>query len=307
MGSIPVIIDTDAGLDDLLAIGYLLAHTDIEVEAVTIAYGLAHVPAGGRNVSRLLAACGQDHIPVYLGRDQPLQPTAPFPSVWRHEADTLPGISLPTEFVAPRSESAESFLARRVKSSAHSVRILAIGALTNLAALTCDHGPALTEMVSMGGAFDVDGNLMTAPDFAEPNRTAEWNYFVDPLAAKSVLTSELPITVIPLDATRHVPVTRAFIERFPQATHGPGARVVSEVLSLLKPHADEGTYFAWDCLAAVYLTNPEVVRVSTTAIEVATTGAEVGTTRRSSRGPVKRMAHWADRQAFERLYAEAFA
>ena len=63
-----VIIDTDAGADDLMAIAFLLSRPDIHVEAITIVNGMAHVPAGGRNVLRLLALAGRSDIPVYLGK-----------------------------------------------------------------------------------------------------------------------------------------------------------------------------------------------------------------------------------------------
>src|SRR5580704_14209585 len=64
-----VIIDTDAGPDDLMAIAFLLSRPDIHVEAITIVNGMAHVPAGGRNVLRLLALADRDDIPVYLRRE----------------------------------------------------------------------------------------------------------------------------------------------------------------------------------------------------------------------------------------------
>ena len=86
----PVIIDTDAGSDDLMAIAFLLARPDVHIEAITIANGLAHVPKGAANVLRLLTVAGHPEIPVYLGSQTPLYKTAEFPKEWRRIADDLP-------------------------------------------------------------------------------------------------------------------------------------------------------------------------------------------------------------------------
>jgi len=88
-----VIIDTDAGSDDLMAISFLLSRPDIRVEAITIVNGMAHVPAGGRNVLRLLALAGRHEIRVYLGRETPLSGNAEFPAEWRRNSDDLPGVT----------------------------------------------------------------------------------------------------------------------------------------------------------------------------------------------------------------------
>src|SRR4029077_3462690 len=82
-----VIVDTDAGADDLMAIAFLLSRPDIHVEAITIENGMAHVPAGGRNVLRLLALAGRNDIPVFLGRENPLAGDQEFPAEWRRASD----------------------------------------------------------------------------------------------------------------------------------------------------------------------------------------------------------------------------
>ncbi len=76
---IPLIVDTDAGSDDLMAIAFLLTRQDVRIEAITISNGLAHVPKGAANILRLLAFAGHSDIPVYLGSETPLRRTAEFP------------------------------------------------------------------------------------------------------------------------------------------------------------------------------------------------------------------------------------
>jgi len=81
--SLPVIIDTDAGSDDLMAIAFLLARHDLTIQAITVANGLAHVRPGARNMARLLELAGRRDIPVYVGRSEPLEGHAEFPAGWR--------------------------------------------------------------------------------------------------------------------------------------------------------------------------------------------------------------------------------
>src|SRR5690349_17853742 len=91
----PLIIDTDAGSDDLMAIAFLLSRKDVQVEAITIANGLAHVNAGAANVLRLLELGGRGNVPVYNGRNTPMKGNAEFPAEWRRSSDELPGVQLP--------------------------------------------------------------------------------------------------------------------------------------------------------------------------------------------------------------------
>src|SRR5215471_19053496 len=102
----PVIIDTDAGSDDLMAIAFLLARRDVKVEAITVVDGLAHVPAGAANVLRLLEVAGEKGVPVYPGSEQPLERTAPFPADWRRTSDSLPGVRLPAAKRKPERRNA---------------------------------------------------------------------------------------------------------------------------------------------------------------------------------------------------------
>ena len=98
-----VIIDTDAGSDDLMAIAFLLSRKDVKIEAITVVDGLAHVRAGAANVLRLLQLAGATAVPVYAGSEQPLERTAPFPAEWRKTSDTLPGVKLPAAKRTPEN------------------------------------------------------------------------------------------------------------------------------------------------------------------------------------------------------------
>ena len=85
--STPIVIDTDVGSDDLLAIAFLLSRRDVQIEAITVVNGLAHVVPGALNVCRLLTLAGQSHIPVYAGLEGPLRRDRAFPVDWRRASE----------------------------------------------------------------------------------------------------------------------------------------------------------------------------------------------------------------------------
>jgi inosine-uridine nucleoside N-ribohydrolase len=276
-----VIVDTDAGADDLMAIAFLLSRPDIHVEAITIVNGLAHVPAGGRNVLRLLALAGRNDIPVYLGRGIPLSGSQEFPEEWRRAADDLPGITLPEPKHSPDSRDAPDYLVKRLLDGAHPVQVLALGPLTNLAEVFA-HTPRAArtgrQIVIMGGAVRVSGNLGDGGLFKTDNTSAEWNMFVDPGAAKIVFSSGAPIRLVPLDATQRVPFDMALLEQFKSRASTPLANFVAQVLAMNRDQIRQGFYFAWDPLAAAALANPAVVTFRPLSIEMSAKPEESGRT-----------------------------
>src|SRR5215471_12587319 len=103
MLDIPIIIDTDAGTDDFMAIAYLLSLKGLRIEAITVVHGLAHVKEGARNLRRLLRVAEREDIPVFEGATKPLSGSREFPAAWREFTDNLRGVHLPISDVAPPS------------------------------------------------------------------------------------------------------------------------------------------------------------------------------------------------------------
>jgi len=304
--SYPIIVDTDAGPDDLLALGYLLVHPLIQVEAITISYGLADAECGAINVARIVAAFARGHIPVYIGHSKPSVGEAAFPQRWRRLSNDLPGVSLPKAYIPPEEEHAVSFLQRRLSRASRPVRVLALGALTNLVTMTRATAPAIEELVIMGGAFNVSGNVNHAEEFVSPTQTSEWNFYADPLAASTVFSSDLPITLIPLDATNQVPVKIPFIDQFTKIARCPVGRMTSQVLEAVRPHAEQGVFYAWDPLAAVYLVHPNVVSLERFPVSVQPSGPNAGTSRKSNTGYEFSVAMDADGELFMRYFIAPF-
>jgi purine nucleosidase len=304
----PVIIDTDAGSDDLMAIAFLLSRQDVKIEAITIVDGLAHVPAGAANVLRLLQLAGAIEVPVYLGAEEPLERTAPFPAEWRRTSDNLPSVKLPIAKRKAESRRATDFLVERLADPARPVSILALGPLTNLGqafrrAPQCSR--AITELVIMGGAVRVRGNLDDGGFFKTPNTTTEWNLFHDPLAAEIVFHSGVSLRMIPLDATNKVPIDTAFLQELSRK-RTPLAEVVAQILEAERSLIEQKLFFAWDPLAAVALVNPAVVTTRRIAIEVLRKPPEQGRTKEvSGRRPNVTVAIDANPAEFKRVFLKA--
>lgn len=272
-----VIVDTDAGADDLIALAFLLASPQVRIEAISIGPGLAHLDAGGANVLRLLELAGRRDVPVYLGRATPLAGDRQFPSEWRRRSDELAGVTLPPAQRSPEPRAASDYLAARLSDAARPVSVLALGGLTNLA-VAFSANPAAVEgirtLVIMGGAIGVPGNLADAGPAA--NRTAEWNFYIDAEAAQVVFASGAPIYLIPLDATVQVPIDHEFVRAVQRAADTPLARAVTQLIATAGDAIQAGTYFAWDPLAAAALVEPSVVQFTPTAVEVGQHPPEVG-------------------------------
>jgi pyrimidine-specific ribonucleoside hydrolase len=264
-----VIVDTDAGPDDLVAIAFLLASPKVHVEAVCVGTGLAHVQAGAANILRLLELAGRPDVPVYVGRSTPLSGSRQFPAEWRRLSDRLAGVTLPKARRPPEPRAARDFLADRLRDRSRPVDVLALGGLTNLAeAFQAAPGAArgIRQLVIMGGAIRVAGNLGAGG--ITRNRTAEWNFFVDPEAARRVFAAGAPIRLIPLDATRRMSIDSTLARDLQSAATAPLARAVVEVLATAGEYKNRGISLGWDPLAAAVLVDPSIVRFQPAGIMI---------------------------------------
>ena len=305
---INLIIDTDVGTDDLMAMAYLLGRSDVEIEAITISNGLAHVEYGARNVLKLLSMVEKD-IPVFMGNPVPLMGDRAFPKEWRRSSDLMPGIQIETILYDVQTENAVDYLMNRLQANNKPVRILALGPLTNLA-IVYQSAPEcfdlIEEIVLMGGAFKVPGNVFDIGAFSSPSDSVEWNIFVDPLAAKIVCESGVKLFFVPLDATNKVPIDRDFLNRFNRIDVNPLGKFVGDMLNSFREMIVEGGYYAWDPLAAVALVDSGVVTVADFSVKIETSLPHAGQTVMSGDGRhPARIAIDADREKFETYFIQS--
>ncbi|MEZ5366463.1 MAG: nucleoside hydrolase [Bryobacterales bacterium] len=193
-----VLIDTDPGVDDALALLLAFASPELHVEAITTVAGNVGLEPATRNALLTLDVARVQNPPtVVRGAYKPLEREA-VDAAHVHGEDGLGGMASaygePSRGAAPGA--AVDCILETIARQPGEVTVIALGPLTNLAqALLADpKAMALAErIVVMGGALDVPGN-------AGPH--AEFNFFVDPEAARIVLRSGLPVTLVGLDVTR---------------------------------------------------------------------------------------------------------
>lgn len=293
----PVVVDTDMSTDDVLALLYLVRRFDVDLRAVTVSgTGLTRCPPGARNALDLLALAHRSDVPVACGLAEPLAGFDQFPAEWRGGADALFGLLLPPSARAPDGRGAVELLRATLETSPTPVTLLALGPLTDVAALLRAHpavAPRIARVVVMGGAVHVPGNVGAG------HESVEFNLWIDPLAASEVLASGIPITLVPLDATNDVPATISValaLQRHHYAT--PEATAAWEVMANSGLFLG-GEYF-WDPLAATAVTRPSTLRFADERLRVVTApGADHGRVVAAPAGAPVRVAVGADRGAFE--------
>jgi len=194
-----------------------------------------------------------------------------------------------------------------VHGSPHPVVLIALGPLTNVAeALQAAPGiiDNIEMIVIMGGAVDVPGNLQV-PGFETDNTTAEWNIYIDPLAASIVFESGAPITLVSLDVTNHAPVTMAFYERLAGDRTTPPADFAYRVFSNVQAFIEAGGYYFWDPLTAGIAVDGSLCTAEERRLTVVTEeGPESGRTRESADGNPVQVCASIDRERFETLFLD---
>lgn len=196
-----IVIDTDPGQDDAVAILLALASAELQVEAIMTVAGNVPVAQTTVNACSLLELAGRTEIPVFTGAARPLH-RPPVSAEYVHGETGMAGANLPAPTLRAQAVDAATALVdllRREPPGA--ITLVCLGPMTNLAtALT--HAPDIAgrieRVVAMGGAQREGGNITP---------TAEFNFFVDPHAARIVLQSGVPITLLPLDVTHRAIAT----------------------------------------------------------------------------------------------------
>jgi len=205
----PVIFDVDPGVDVALAIPLALRSEELDVRAITVVPGNVPLNVGVDNALKVLELADRDDIPVYEGAAQPLRPNEIHASAFHGERG-LGEASLPAPSISARGHAVE-FLKSALRAEPGEI---ALGPLTNLALAEQGDGnlQRAKEIVAMGGTLHGPGNV--APH-------SKFNFFVDPDAARQVIRSDVTMTLIPLDATRMIDLSREEIQQ--QRRNNPSA------------------------------------------------------------------------------------
>ncbi|CAI9119874.1 nucleoside hydrolase [Brytella acorum] len=224
MAPIRIIIDTDPGQDDAVALLLALASPDeLTVEAVTTVGGNTGIENTTRNAAAILELAGRSDIPLYRGCDIPLV-RPPLRAEHVHGESGLDGAALPPPSKQAEATHAVDFLTDYLRAQPQgAITLVTLAPMTNIALAlrkAPDIAPRIARIVSMIGACFEGGNIT-------PN--AEFNAFVDPEAAKIVFGAGIPMVVLPLDVTHQMAATAARLAAI-RAVDNAAARCVAGML-----------------------------------------------------------------------------
>jgi len=227
-----LIIDTDPGQDDAVAILLALTSPEIDLLGITTVAGNVPLALTEVNARKICDLAGRQDVPVFAGADRPLEGEL-VTAEHVHGRTGLDGPDLPNPVTPLQTVHAVDFIIETIRAEpAGSVTIAPIGPLTNVALAlrrAPDIGPRIRQIVMMGGGCFEGGNITPA---------AEFNIFVDPLAAAEVFAAGIPITMMPLDVT-HKAMTTAARTAAIRATGTRAAIAVAEMLEFFERFDEE--------------------------------------------------------------------
>jgi pyrimidine-specific ribonucleoside hydrolase len=225
----PLVIDTDPGIDDALAILLALASPEVDLRLVTTVHGNVDLAQTTDNALRVLHLAGRSDVPVAAGAGDSLVYRQPERAGHVHGTTGLGGVELAPSPAAVDPRPAVVALAELLLAAQTPVTVAAIGPWTNIALLLATY-PEATErigrLVLMGGSAARGGNVTAA---------AEFNVWADPEAAQRVLGSGVPTVLVGLDVTLPTVLDEAGIARF--AAAGPVGATAAAILQQYLDHA----------------------------------------------------------------------
>jgi purine nucleosidase len=272
-GKRPIIIDTDPGIDDALAIFLACASPELEIRALTTVAGNVGINRTTRNASALAALAGKPQIPVFRGAEKPLAGT------WTtiediHGQNGIGGATIPDGPNGSRGPAVEALIEILSAAQPDSQTIVLLGPQTNLA-LALEQKPdivrGIKEIVLMAGSLGAEnGNA---------SRYAEFNVHVDPKAAHKVLACGRPMVWAPLEVARQASVDRMWIDLL-RTIDRPCCHAGADMLDFYLQSFKKPAAALYDPLAVMWLIAPNLFEIATATLEIETAdAARAGQTR----------------------------
>lgn len=268
-GSVPrrIIIDTDPGVDDAVAMFLALRSPELKVEAITAVSGNVPLDLTLPNALRLAEIAGRTDIPIAGGASVPLVRRL-ITARYVHGENGLGGVDFPEPHLKPVRETATQLISRIVRANPGEVTIVAVGPLTNIGTLLRSDpeiARMIPQIVIMGGSLS-GGNITPA---------AEFNLYVDPEAARIVFDSGIPVTMVGLDVTEKVLLREEHIvilERARNPVSQAAGKIMRATLNRAQKGIDRTVIAMHDPLTVASLIDPELLKFRDYYVEVETEG-----------------------------------
>lgn len=292
-----VLMDHDGAIDDFLSLILLMTMKEIQPLGIVVTPADCYINAAVNVTRKILDLLGAKQVPVAQSTVRGINP---FPADFRRDCtiiDNFPLLNESEQMVAPLvTIPGQKFLVEQLKKAPHPVTLMVTGPLTTVAeaiALEPTIIDQIESIVWMGGALTVSGNVEKAYAL-EHDGSAEWNVFWDPIAAKQIWETKIPISLCPLDLTNNVPVTSKFIRQLTKQRRYPLSDLAGLCYSLAIPQ----NYYFWDILATAYLARPELYQVEVKETDIITTGISQGRTILKAGGRKINVMTQVDREKF---------
>lgn len=272
--AVKMIIDTDPGIDDAMAIFYAAAAPDIELLGLTTVFGNVTTAIATRNALRLLEAAGLD-LPVAHGAETPLVLPPFTPSAQVHGDEGFGDIPAAMPTGHPIDEDAADFLCRMAREHKGELVLCPIGPLTNIA-LALQRDPEFAKNVAriviMGGSLNEGGNIT-------PH--AEANIYHDPHAADVVFASNAKVLMVGLDVTHRILCSTSDFTAIAAQAPELGGMLQQMSVFYLKFYESVGKFDGCslhDPAAVIACTHPELFETRPTPLQVSCAGETSGAT-----------------------------
>ena len=262
-----IIIDTDPGHDDAIALMLAILSKKLEILGITTVAGNVSLELTTKNALKICHLLNNKDIKVFSGAEKPLKRQL-VTAEHVHGKTGLDGPYLPEPISKKNKDSAHDFIIENLERfNSKTVTICALGPLTNIAKVIIDKpniAKKIKEIVLMGGSFFEGGNI---------SPVSEFNIFVDPESAKIVFNSEIPITMFPLDVTHKVLANKKFINSFKRFKN-PLGDVVFSLLEFFSKYDVEKYNFSGPPLhdpnVIIYLIKPNFYQGKKLNVEIET-------------------------------------
>ena len=261
-----VIIDTDPGIDDAMAILLALNSPELKVEALTVVPGNVDGRQGLENALKIVSLAGRCDVRVASGAQHPLNQKLITAQYW-HGKNGLAGVELPTAKCRADSQFGPDLIIETVHKYPHEVTLIPVGPLTNIA-LAVSKDPSIVSLVKniviMGGSI-TGGNV---------NGAAEANIYGDPEAASIVFNAGWMVTMVGSDVGERTLILRKHMEEL-QSQHGPESDFIVKLADFYLTRSEKSGYQGaamYDPLAVAVAIDPSLVTLKDMHVDVETKG-----------------------------------